>query len=220
MSPHVSQHDKESDKTPVAPMDFAYFSSPEAPATSTAHDFPVPIMYCRQTRMVFVHLLPTESVAEYSIGIVLGVLRLLGYKRVIVKTDQELSVLLLARKAAEQYDGVVIPEMSPTYQPTSNREVERQVQQVTGLGRTIKDFVEERWGAPMEPRSALLPWMVSHCTFLLNTFSSNGGDDGLTPWLRWKGREFKIGLPPFGEAVMYHRRTSSKLEAQWKKGSS
>lgn len=100
----MSQHDKESDKTPVVSMNFAYFSSPEAPATTTAHDFPVLIMYCRQTRMVFAHLLPTKSVTEYSVGIVLGVLRLLGYKRFIVKTDQEPSILLLARKAAEQHD--------------------------------------------------------------------------------------------------------------------
>ena len=44
------------------------------------------------------------------------------------------------------------------------------------------------------------------------------GKDGMTPYQRVKGKEWRMTLPAFGESVDYRKRTRHKLEARWARG--
>ena len=140
----------------------------------------------------------------------------LGYKKVILKSDQEPSIVALGKAIKTNWDGELILEHSPKGVSKSNGEVEREVQTVHGLARTLKDYVEDKMGETLDPRSHILTWLVDYCSTLLNLFHI--GSDGMSAYQRNKGKVWKVELPPFGEVVEFKRRTNSKLEARWETG--
>ena len=98
--------------------------------------------------------------------------------------------------------------MSTKGESKSNGEVERAVQSVHGLARTLKDFLEQQQsGIILESRSPLLAWLVEHCSNLLPLFHKGEPHDGHATYMRLKGRPWKIELPSFGECVDYRKRT-------------
>ena len=63
-----------------------------------------------------------------------------------------------------------MPEASAKGESKSNGELERAVQSVHGLARTLKDLLEQQSGITLESRSPLLAWSVEHCSNLLLLF--------------------------------------------------
>ena len=59
---------------------------------------------------------------------------------------------------------------SPKGESKSNGEVERAVQSVHGLAKTLEDVPEQQSGIILESRSPLLVWLVEHCSNLLPLF--------------------------------------------------
>ena len=58
--------------------------------------------------------------------------------------------------------------------------------------------------------------LVEYSGVLYNLF--HRGDDGMTPYMRTKGRLWRIPLPSFGESVKFMRRTKSKFDSRWERG--
>ena len=100
----------------------------------------------------------------------------------------------------------------------SNGDVERAVQSVHGLARTLKYFFEQQSGITLESRSPLLAWLVEHCSNLLLLFQKGEPHDGHTANTRLKGKAWRGELPSFGECVDYRKRTRHKLESRGSKG--
>ena len=75
---------------------------------------------------------------------------LVVYKRVILKSDQEPSIVALCDALKNGWHGEIVPEASPKGETKSNGEVERAVQSVHGLPRTHKDFLEQQSGITLE----------------------------------------------------------------------
>ena len=70
------------------------------------------------------HPYPVKAVAKFLKG--------LGYKRVILKSDQEPSIVAPCKATKTNWDGELIPENSPKGVSKSNGEVEREVQTAQG----------------------------------------------------------------------------------------
>ena len=104
-----------------------------------------------------------------------------------------------------------MPEASPKGESKSNGKVERAVQSVHGLARTLKDFLEQQSGITLESRSPLLAWLFEHCSILLLLFYKGEPHDGHTAHLRLKGKP----LERFGECVDCRKSTRHKLESRW-----
>ena len=68
----------------------------------------------------------------------------LGYmecKRIVLKSDQEPSIVALGDAVKNGRHGEIVSEASPKSESKSNGEVERTVQSVHGLARTLKGFL-------------------------------------------------------------------------------
>ena len=101
-----------------------------------------------------------------------------------------------------------MPEASPKGESKSNKEVERAVQSVHGLARTLKDHLEQHSGITLESRSPLLAWLVEHCSNLLLLFDKGEPHDGHTACMRLKG---KLSC----RALVSASTTESALDTSW-----
>eukprot|EP00972_Heterocapsa_arctica_P037592 5532414-Heterocapsa_arctica.AAC.1 len=66
-----------------------------------------------------------------------------------------------------------------------------------GIVRMLRDCVETTHDIIVEHDSALVPWIVSSASFLYTGFSV--GEDGRTPYKRWKSTTYKTSIPPIFE---------------------
>ncbi|CAK9097534.1 Retrovirus-related Pol polyprotein from transposon TNT 1-94 [Includes: Protease [Durusdinium trenchii] len=138
------------------------------------------------SKAIFSHLLPAKGTqgSTYPEKAVLKDLNFLGYRRLVLKHDQEPSIKALARTVKAGFEGEVLPEESPKGDAhgQSNGAAERAVQTCQGLVRTLKAHLER----PIGSSFSVLAWMVEHAG-TLHTLYSQEGAEGLTPFQRIKG---------------------------------
>ena len=101
-------------------------------------------------------------------------------KRIVLKSDQEPSIVALCDTFKNGWHGEIVPEPSSKGESKTNGEVERAVQSVHGLARTLKDFLDQKSGIALESPSPLLAWLVEHCSNLLLPFHKGEPHDGHT----------------------------------------
>ena len=77
----------------------------------------------------------------------------LGYKRVVLKSDQEPSIQALVRAIRDRWTGGVVIEEAPAYDPKANGAIERTVRSVKAAARTLKLALESRLGTKIPPDS-------------------------------------------------------------------
>ena len=70
----------------------------------------------------------------------------------------------------------MVVEHSPVHSSKSNGIVERAVQSVQGLIRTMRSAVEEKWGVKLEVDHAVWPWLVECAGWVLSR--ADVGADG------------------------------------------
>ena len=178
-------------------MDYGFFGQPE----DRSHDtLPVLIVRDRKRKGIWSHPVPSKGVVHpYPARALMADLDFMGYKRVILKSDQEPSIVALCDAVENGWHGEIVPEASPKGESKSNGEVERAVQSVHGLASTLKDFLEQKSGIALEFRSPLLAWLVEHCCNPLLLFHKGEPHDGHTACMRFNCRPWRIELPSFGE---------------------
>ena len=140
----------------------------------------------------------------------------LGYGRVVIRSDQENAIRALVKSVKDGWAGEATIEHAPKGESKSNGEVERAVQNIQGIARTLREHLEIHSGAKVGTKSPVAAWLVEYSGTLYNLFHK--GDDGMTPFMRNRGRPWKVDLPPFGEKVDYLKRTRHKLESRWAEG--
>ncbi|CAK0851674.1 unnamed protein product [Prorocentrum cordatum] len=146
-----------------------------------------------------------------------------GRTKFIYKSDQESPITAMKDGVIAQLgtDFEVIPEPSKVGESPSNGTIERAIQAISGMVRTLKVATERAFKITLDPRSNILHWLVQFAGFSLSRYEQ--GADGRTPYERAKGKRFKLGLPTFGEKVFYRRLRSdsgrlNKLDPKWLEG--
>ena len=108
---------------------------------------PIVVGVDRKSKGVFAHMVPKKGHDPHAIKMVGREVRLAGYNRLILKSDQEPSVLELLeavkRERPEKLE--ILPEESPVGEHKSNGEVERAIQTVQGQMRTFKLAMQSRY---------------------------------------------------------------------------
>ena len=220
-------HEADDPSRPVVSLDYGFFGAPgEIPADSVGGSkMPVLVVRDRFTKGIFTHLVPSKGTEHfYPQAALLRDVKFLGYSRLVLKSDQEPSILALANavKNTLTSNGVDCQlESSPKGDShgMSNGEAESAVGITQGLARTLKDFVEYKSGKVIDPKSPLLGWLIEHVGTLYTLYAyDENAKDGLTPYRKIRGRDWNIALPPFGECVDYRVRTNHKLEVRWDTG--
>ena len=213
-----SHHHEGRDSTvPVISADYLYFSEKGVPGKS----LPTVVLRDRASKAIFSHLLPTKGTvgSTYPERAVLRDLNWLGYKRLVLKTDQENAIKALGAAVKAGFPEDLTLEESPKGDShgQSNGTAENAVQRVQGQVRTMKYALEQSAGGELPKDSVIFPWMIEYAG-VLHTLFSQEDSEGMTPFQKLKGRTWQIALPSFGEIVDYRRRAKSKLDARWQEG--
>ena len=95
-------------------------------------------------------------------------------------------------------------EHSPVKSSKSNGVIERGVQTVQGMIRTLRSALENRWQTMLEVDHAIWCWLAEYAGWLVNR--GEVGHDGKTPYERSKGKRGKIPGMEFGEGVLWKRK--------------
>ena len=211
--------DKAEDLYPVISMDYGFFGTDEQVKEKDIGSTKLPILVVkdRRSKAIWAHPVPEKGAEDpYAFNCLVRDLDDTGYKRIILKDDQEPAIKAVGQAAKVKWKGEIVPEQSPKRESKSNGEVERAVQEVQGMARTLKEALEQRLGAELRARTAILAWLVEYGATLYTLFRR--GEDGMTPIQRLKGRTWKIELPEFAETVELMKRTKHKLAARWEEG--
>ena len=119
---------------------------------------------------------------EYSTRRVLRFLEFLGYRDLVLKSDQKAALGKVLRHAkAHRGEGTqTMTEESPVKDSQSNGSIERSIQTVERQARTLKLALENCIGRKLEV-----------------------GPDGRNPYPRLRGKKMKQPLVEFGESVHF-----------------
>ena len=189
-------------------------------ANRNSQNMPILVMRCRKTKFIFARVVPRKGRHPYTVRRVgQDISAILGYKRVVIKSDQEPAIKKLKAQVRLEFDLEVPDEESMAYDSQSNAEAEISIQVVQGQIRTLKAQLEHRIGQAIAMDSPILPWLVMHAGANLNRFSQ--GKDGYTAHRRLRGRAFNRPVTEFGECVWYYKpnkKQRGKIEPRWADG--
>ena len=145
----------------------------------------------------------------------------LANERIVIKADQEVAITDLQRSVArlrKDYGSAL--EQSRVGDSNSNGRIERAIQDLKGLIRTLKASLEIKVGSRINLSDPIVPLLVRHAAHIINV--SRVRDNGRTAWQLMKGRRSRTPLLPFGEVVMFKIPTTNRrigsFEDRWEKG--
>ena len=175
--PHFAHQEKESETVSTFSVDYGYFGTPGGAEPVPGKDMPILIAFDRKSKAIFAHPVPhkglkaedtnqPDKVDEYPVKVLVRDLDRLGYKKVNGKSDQERSIVAVCKAVKATWKGEWVQEFSPRYVHQSNGEVERAVQTVHGLARTLKDHVEQYARIELDARSPMIAWIIEHAANL------------------------------------------------------
>ena len=138
---HVSRDPLEEDAIPIVGMDYHFMGTEGEEGT-----IPMLCVKDSHTKVVFDFVIPEKGVNEYVVTRVLGALAWLGYKRVVIKTAQEPSIVALVEAVKARFSGDVIPECSPVRESQSNGMIESGILTCSNQIRVMKLALERHLG--------------------------------------------------------------------------
>ena len=207
--------DHADEQIPTLSIDYAFLGDRDSAAT----DLPVLVGRDRFSQAVWSSPVPCKGVEDHPHGSnrLREWLDETGYRRIVVKSDQEPAIKAVIQAVKNSWSGELILENAPKEaHERSNGEAEVTVQQVHGLARTLKEQVEDQCQVKLPQKHPVLAWLIEYAGTLITLFAR--GADGFTPIHRLKGRPWRIALPCFGECVEFRVRTRHKLESRWTAG--
>ena len=115
----------------------------------------------RSSRALMATVVPRKSTGEFVSKRIVAFMRELGCEMsaVTVKTDNEPALMAVAddvaKVRASRGARRTLMENSPAYSSKSNGVIERGVQTIQGVVRTLRSAIEERWMLKLDPENAL-----------------------------------------------------------------
>ena len=106
----------------------------------------------------------------------------------------------------------MIVENSPVGSSKSNGIVERSIQSLQGMIRTIRSDIEGRCGVKIDATHSIWPWTVEHAGFMMTRFEV--GRDG-TAYERLKGKSAKVQGMACAEGILWKRKRAGGPLAKW-----
>ena len=151
----------------------------------------------RGSRATLATVVPRKGVEGWIPKRLMAWLREIGleYHEIIVKTDNEPALVALveawSRYRAAKGGGKMIMEHSPVRSSKSNGVVEKAVQEVQGMVRTMRSALEDKWGMKMSMEHPIWAWLIEYSAFVWSRYRV--GKDGKTAYERINGEEVQSG---------------------------
>jgi hypothetical protein len=180
---------------------------------------PMIVIHDSKSKYVAAEIVPEKGVSEYAVRRVAQIGNRRGYRRVIIKSDQEASIVALKGAVKRELELEVSFEESPVGEHQSNGAVENAIKRVQGQIRTVRDALESRIGERVKGGDNVFTWLVRNAAASMNRYQV--GSDGRTAHERLRGRRFRRDVAEFGESVLYIRAESvgkDKYNSRWEEG--
>ena len=133
-----------------------------------------------------------------------GVAARLGWKRLLLRPDNERALLACLRAEAAGLEGVeVIEQASPEGDYAPNGLAEVGVREVKAQTRVPKIHLEERLKRQLDWSEPLATWLVRHSANCLSRYRIQ--NDGKTPGQRRTGKRWRRQVVEFGERQHFYR---------------
>ena len=176
---------------------------------------------CSYTKAELALVVGKKGLDKYTTDRVVAFVQWLGHSRLIMKSDNEPSLVALVRDAlkairVELQPDTATEEHSPAYDSQCNGMIEGAIRNTRGLFRTLRSYLQHKIGRTIEIDHPLLTWMLEHTSTLRNAIIR--GSDGYTPWQRSRGRAFAMSSFSFGEKC--HFKLPMKGPHKEKRGNS
>ena len=94
---------------------------------------PIIVVHDSTSKRIFSAALLQKGDNDYAVKKVVNWIHSLGYKRIILKGDQEPALVTLRERIKTLFKGEIVPESSPVGESSSNGAIENSVQQVQGM---------------------------------------------------------------------------------------
>ena len=214
MSPHVSVLEGE---LPGVGVDYAYMG-PEG------SDVTIFVCKSKRTGCLAATQVPKKGMHAHALALFTGWLRALGWKRLLLRSDNERALLAFLRGAAAGLEGVeVIEPASPEGDHAANVLAVVGVREDKAQTRVLKSHLEERLKRQLGWSEPLATWLVRHSANCLSRYRIQA--DGETPDQRRTGKRWRRQSVEFGERkqhsdaermmdgifVGHHERTGASL---------
>ena len=207
---------------PTVSMDFCFTRGLEEPAEADREDIRLYggdvragvalVVTDDWTRSVMVLPTPGKGRAhvKYLAEQVIRFIGACGFTAVIIKADAEPSTRLLLdviEKARQKLGFKTAVELSGPEDSQANGRVEREIQTVRGLARTLVRQVSERAGIKIQCSGPIFAWAMRHAGWLLTHYRRVGGSP--TSYEMTTGRKYVGKVAMFGERVLARLPTAN-----------
>ena len=181
--------------SPIVDFDYAFLTQENADT--------FPILICRDSRcgQTGATCCERNGPTAYSISFLVGFIKNLGFRRIILKCDNEPSTKALQDAVIHACIGVeVIPQGPLEGDHMSNSLVEMAVRVVKRQCRTLRISAEQNTSVHVADDSPLLSWLPRFASQVMNKIRI--GKDGTTSEMRRTGRRWRKPVAQFGESLV------------------
>ena len=147
-------------------------------------------------------LLTGREASDYASSFLTAFIKCLGFKRVMVRSDSERSLLSLTQRVTCNLTGVELVLMtSPEGDHQANGLAEVGVREIKARTRILKSQLEQRLRSRIDEKDPLMSWIPRHAANCVSRYRLM--DDGRTPDQRRCGKTWKRPVVEFGESVHF-----------------
>ena len=139
---------------------------------------PMIVIHDSKSKYVAAEIVPEKGVNEYAVRRIAQIINRLGYRRVIIKSDQEASIVALKGAVKREIELEVSFEESPVGEHQSNGAIENAIKRIQGQIRTVRDALESRIGERIRGDDNVFTWLVRNAAASMNRYQI--GSDGRT----------------------------------------
>ena len=220
--PHLKNKGKESE-IPIIAIDYMFMLTDKKESIGEGGEeekgMPTLVIKDSQSKMMFARVVPEKGVYPYAVVRLAADIRSLGYRKLIIKSDNEASIKALKEAARNELEAEVIMEEAAVGDHAGNGVAESSIRQVQGQFRAMKSALEEKYKSKINGEHQCIPWLMAHAAATINR--GRRDESGMTASRRWKGRDFNRFIAEFGENVMYLKAGSvgkEKFGCRWERG--
>ena len=151
-----------------------------------------------------------KGASDYAISFLTAFIKSLGFKRILVRSDSERSLLSLIERVMNILTGVELVQMtSPPGDHQANGLAEVGVREIKSQTRILRIQLEERLRNRTDEKDPLMSWIPRHSATCVSRYRIM--DDGRAPDQRRCGKTWKRPVVEFGESV--HFRSVGEISA-------
>ena len=143
-----------------------------------------------------------KGASDYGSSFLTSFIKSLGFTRILVRSDNERSLLSLIERVTNNLTGVELVLMtSPEGDHAANGLPEVGVREIKAQTRILKSQPEQRLGNRIDEKDPLMSWIPRHAANCVSRYRLM--DDGRTSDQRRCGQTWKRPVVEFGESVHF-----------------